>query len=177
MLTRWFGWAVAGMAVVTLMGAAVRPAAPQRLEARPEVGFPAPDFTLQTLDGQAVSLADFRGKTVFVNFWATWCGPCRLEMPEMKRLHEKQIPNLVILAVNMTDTERSAEHVRQFMDHFEYRFTTPLDQDGRVARQYNVVSIPTSYFVGPDGIIKAKHMGPMTLATMERYVDRAGEAK
>lgn len=177
MLNRWLGWAVAAMVVLTVLGAGLRPGATGRSAARPEVGFTAPDFTLTDLDGNEVALSSLRGKVVFINFWATWCGPCRLEMPEMKRLHEQEIPDLVILAVNLTETEKSGEHVRAFMDLFEYTFPVLLDVNSAVTEGYQAVSIPTSYFVGPDGTIRAKHIGPMRLSTMESYVKWAREAK
>lgn len=177
MLNRWLGFAVAAMVVLSVMGAGLRPAATGRSESRPEVGYLAPEFTLQDLEGNPVSLSSLRGKVVFVNFWATWCGPCRLEMPEMKRLHEQETPDLVILAVNLTQTERSVDHVRAFMDRFSYRFQVPLDTGGATADLYRAVSIPTSYFIGPDGVIRVKHIGPMRLATMESYVKWAREAR
>lgn len=178
MLNRYLGWLVALMVVVTLASSTFKLRAFHRPgEAKPEVGFLAPDFALTDLDGKPVKLSDLRGKVVFLNIWATWCGPCRIEMPEMKRLHEQQMPDLAIVAVNMTDTERGPQAVREFMDLFGYRFTVPLDQDGSVTRLYRAVSIPTSFFLNGEGVIVAKHIGPMTLSQMESYVKMAREVR
>lgn len=149
--------------------------APAPKQVRPLVGYMAPNFTLSDLNGKRVSLADFRGKVVFVNFWATWCGPCRQEMPDMQKLFEQQNPDVVILAVNLTNTERSPELVRRFMEELQLGFTALLDPEGAVAEQYRLLSIPMSVFVGPDGVIRAKHLGPMTLEMMEKYVAQARE--
>ncbi len=163
-MNRWLTYAVAAMAFLALIGGAFRPAAFDR-PARPEVGYLAPDFTLRDLEGKEVTLSEYRGKTVFINFWATWCPPCRAEMPEIKKLHE-QMPDLVILGVNMGHTEASPQDVARFMKRYGYTWRVPFDADGRVSERYSVLSIPTSFFIGPDGVIRSKFIGPMSLSLM-----------
>ena len=150
-----------------LLGGAFRPrTAATGVTPLPEVGHPAPPFQLQDLSGRLTSLADLSGKVVMLNFWATWCGPCRIEMPEIQRLHERGMPDLAIVAVNMTDTERSPEWVAAFLQYFRFTFPVLLDRDGSVTNRYGIFAIPTTFFISPDGVIRVKHAGPMTLTAM-----------
>lgn len=122
-MTRWLTYAVIAMAALLLLGGAFRPVAGDRPD-RPEVGFPAPDFALTDVVGKSVRLSDYRGKAVFLNFWATWCPPCKAEMPEIQKL-QREMPELVILGVDL----RSPEAVWAFMKDMNGRF--PLTLMGR----------------------------------------------
>ncbi len=125
-----------------------------------EVGKLAPDFQLQSLDGQMVSLGDFRGKAVLLNFWATWCGPCRFEMPFLQRVYEERSDQgLVILAVNIGESQ---SEVKEFMESFDLSFLTVLDTATEVARQYNIRGIPTTFFIDKDGVIQDLKIGSFT---------------
>jgi len=107
------------------------------------------DFTLSDLSGKKVSLSNYRGKLVFLNFWATWCPPCRQEMPSMERLYQKlKAKGLVILAV---DLQEDAKSVQKFIDEHKLTFTVLLDSDGKVGTIYGARSIPTTYIIGRDG--------------------------
>jgi peroxiredoxin len=107
------------------------------------------DFTLSDLSGKKVSLSAYQGKLVFLNFWATWCPPCRAEMPSMERLYQKlKAKGLVILAV---DLQEDAKSVQKFVDEHKLTFTVLLDSDGKVGATYGARSIPTSYIIGRDG--------------------------
>ena len=109
----------------------------------------APDFTLKVLDGEEVALSDFRGKTVLLNFWATWCPPCRAEMPSMERMYgEFDRDELEILAVDLQESEKA---VRNFIEDKEYTFPILLDTNGRVGSLYGARSIPTTYLIDEDG--------------------------
>lgn len=138
------------------------------------VGEKAPDFTLNTLDGKKVSLSDFRGKKVFLNFWATWCGPCKIEMPEMQRFTEEFGDQVEVLAVNATGTaNESAEKVEEFLSHGEFTFTTLLDPDSKVSDAYKLIGIPTTYFIGTDGTVQAERIvGPMTYEYMKEMMNK-----
>jgi cytochrome c biogenesis protein CcmG/thiol:disulfide interchange protein DsbE len=119
----------------------------------PAPGRPAPDFQLEGLDGQTVSLSDLQGRPVMINFWATWCGPCRMEMPFIQEVlndPEWSEIELVILAVNLGESPAAA---RQFMEDNGLTFSVILDTEGEVAKRYNVSAIPTTYFVDKNGII------------------------
>ncbi len=125
----------------------------------PQVDKLAPDFQLQTLDGQAVSLVDFRGKPVLLNFWATWCGPCRFEMPFIQEIFEKKEwsdTGLVILAI---DIGESPSEVKEFMENYDLSFTVLLDTNQDVALKYNIRAIPTTFFIDKDGIIQDIKVG------------------
>ncbi|SET72496.1 Peroxiredoxin [Salinibacillus kushneri] len=124
-----------------------------------KVGDHAPDFELTTLTGEAKTLSDYRGKPVMVNFWASWCGPCRSEMPAMQKVYEEQ--NINILAVNLTSTEIRKQDVPDFVDEFGLSFPILLDKELNVGTKYQIQPIPTSFFINSEGIISYKHTGPL----------------
>jgi peroxiredoxin len=140
-----------------------------------EVGEAAPNFVLNDLDGQAVSLADFRGRPVIVNFWASWCAPCEIEMPELQAAYEEyQEEGLVILALNQ---EESAETAGEFFyEEKELTFTPLLDEDSIVSRLYSSLNVlPTTYFIDPDGVVAAVHLGPVTKEIVDEYMEQINQ--
>jgi thiol-disulfide isomerase/thioredoxin len=117
----------------------------------------APGFTLPATDGRQVSLRQYQGKVVFLNFWATWCIPCREEMPSLERLHQTyQAQDLVILSI---DLKESADQVKAFFQKHGLSFPALLDQDGSVFRDYLVAGMPTTYLIGRDGTMLARGVG------------------
>lgn len=133
-------------------------------------GRPAPDFTLLDPDGQSVSLSDWRGRPVLINFWASWCGPCEVEMPDIQAAYEAHAgQDLVVLAIAVDD---SAENVRRFFEKHGLTFQ-PLLDDGQVSRAYQVFGLPTSFFVSADGEVVAVHTGVLTESKIEEYLARA----
>ncbi len=139
----------------------------------PQVGFLAPDFSLTTLDGRSVTLSDLRGQVVLVNIWATWCPPCRAEMPAIEATYRAyQNQGFVVLAVNATSQDKQAD-IQPFMDEFGLSFPVPLDIDGAVTRAYHVSSLPTSFFIGRDGIIRDMLIGgPMAEAQLRARIQK-----
>lgn len=137
-----------------------------------EIGKVAPDFELSKLDGTKVKLSDLKGKKVIVNFWATWCGPCQREMPDMQEFYNKYQKDVEILAVNYTASEGTdgKEKVRKFAEEKGVTFPILLDTDIKVTTTYKVITIPTSYFVDTKGVIQDKFIGPMTVQEMEKRV-------
>ncbi|WP_243291817.1 TlpA disulfide reductase family protein [Bacillus sp. FJAT-47783] len=131
-----------------------------------EKGALAPDFEVQTLEGEIAHLSDFRGKKVILNFWATWCPPCKEEMPEMQKFHEKFGDQVAVIGVNFTVSEKSEENVRTFVEENEYTFPILLDQKNKANSGYEVLSYPTSYFLDEEGRIIDKIVGPMTYKVM-----------
>lgn len=124
-----------------------------------EVGDRAPDFTVTTIDGETLRLSDLRGQAVLVNFWATWCGPCREEMPEINRVYEdEQDRGFNVVAI---DLEESEDQIRRFVDDElgGVSFTIGLDPDGAITNQYRVTGWPTNYLVDGNGIIVFKRSG------------------
>ncbi|EFO81177.1 alkyl hydroperoxide reductase/ Thiol specific antioxidant/ Mal allergen [Oscillochloris trichoides DG-6] len=133
-----------------------------------EVNRPAPNFTLQTLDGNEVSLADYQGKVVLVNFWGTWCEPCQRELPALQSANERYAEQgLVIIGVNLTDDERtqgrSEDDIRAFVEQYQLSYPIALDRDGRVTDSFRVFPLPTSFFIDPQGQIRYVHVGELTL--------------
>ena len=125
-------------------------------------GSEAPDFQLQSLDGQKVSLSELRGRPVVLNFWASWCGPCRMEMPVFQEVYTDEMwraGGLVILAVNLGE---SPELVQEFVDFYGLTFPILLDPRSRVGMIYNAAALPTTYFIDNDGIIRSIKRGAFT---------------
>lgn len=140
------------------------------LEPAPIAGHPAPDFTLRTLDGDQVSLSDFRGQPVIINFWATWCGPCRIEMPEFQEAFaEHQADGLIVLGVNLTERD-SVNAVPGFLDEFGLTFPVVLDEAGEVANTYKVFGQPASIFVDQNGDVHQVFYGPVNKAFIDARV-------
>ncbi len=127
----------------------------------------AADFTLKNLEGLEVSLKDFQGKLVFLNFWATWCGPCRYEMPSMEKLWQNFKENeFVILAV---DLREGKEEVESFMKENGLTFPVLLDSRGQVGSIYGVRAIPTTYFIDSGGIIVGRAIGARDWASGDAF--------
>lgn len=142
----------------------------QALEAEQEEALPglktgitAPDFTLQTLNGENVKLSDYEGKKVVLNFWATWCKPCREEMPDLQAVYSENKEDVVILAVNMD----AHNDVKGFTDQYAVTFPVLLDEEDEVSERYQVISLPTTYFIDADGKIAQKHLGQITDEQLE----------
>src|SRR5712692_3226403 len=132
---------------------------------QPAKVIPAPDFTLEDLSGKRVSLKNLKGKVVFLNFWATWCVPCRDEMPEMEKLHQElKGQGLEVVAVNFRDDKAE---VRKFLKELGLTFTVLLDKDGNVSEEYGVYSLPLSYFVNRKGEFVGKALGSRDWSSQE----------
>ena len=137
----------------------------------PFVGKQAPDFTLPRLDGTEVSLSQFYGQPVVINFWASWCLPCREEMPELVRAYEShKAEDLMILGLNLTYSD-SLPDVQAFATEFNITFPVLLDEDGTVSQKlYPVLGLPTSVFINRDGIIARVQIGKMTGPQIDQYI-------
>jgi peroxiredoxin len=153
-----FPLAMGGLVLLGLLGMAGRP---------PLVGGPAPEIVLPDLQGKEIRLSDLRGKVVLVNFWATWCKPCKEEMPAMQASYDKlRDEGFVVLAVNeLEDTEKVAEHIRTH----DHTFPVVMDHSNRVANRYGVVGLPASFLIDRQGIVREKIFG--SLLTEERIME------
>lgn len=135
-------------------------------------GAPAPDFTLPGLGGGDVRLSDYRGQVVLVNFWATWCGPCRAEMPEIEHVYRAyQDAGFVAVGVNQLESESD---VRAFVDKYQLTWVFALDQDGAVSQRWSVLGIPQSYLIDREGKIVKSWLGPLSRQELEQELQRLG---
>lgn len=128
-------------------------------------GNTAYDFQLEDMNGETVQLSDFRGQKVFLNFWASWCPPCRVEMPHLQEFHEEQ-DEVAVLGVNVISSESDPENVTEFIDEFGLTFTNVYAPND-ITDLYRVESLPTSYFIGSDGVIYERVIGPVTKDILE----------
>ncbi|WP_440896351.1 redoxin domain-containing protein [Amphibacillus sp. Q70] len=134
-----------------------------------EIGNIAPDFRLTTLNGEETALSDYRGSRVMINFWATWCPPCRAEMPDMEEFYQNT--DIEILAVNLTETESDINQIQQFVDEYDLTFPILLDEVIEVAAIYAIQPIPTSFMIDSEGIIQFKTFGPLTYEQMIQVLE------
>ncbi|MBU5486337.1 redoxin domain-containing protein [Clostridium sp. MSJ-11] len=126
------------------------------------------DFKLQDLEGKEISLSEFKGKKVFLNFWASWCGPCKAEMPHMQTLYEEtKDKDIVILAVNVGE---SKDKVKSFIEKNKYTFPILLDMNQEVATQYGIAAFPTSFFIDEEGYVYNGIQGQMDLDMMREQL-------
>lgn len=138
------------------------------------VGIPAPDFTLNRLDGGTIRLSDYQGRWLVLNFWATWCGPCRAEMPLFQALVDGNIPagravpeGVTLLAVNYNE---AAEAVEAYRAELDFDIPIALDPGIQVSRQYGVYNLPVTLFIDPAGTVRYKHIGGLTPDLLDQYL-------
>ena len=138
----------------------------------PREGFLAPDFSLRTHAGEIITLSNLRGQAVLVNLWATWCPPCRAEMPAMQKLYDEyKDQGFVVLAVNMTYQD-NPQAVLPFMQEYNLNFPILFEQTGDMAGKYELRSLPSSFFIDRDGIIQEVVIGgPMSEALLRTRIE------
>lgn len=130
----------------------------------------APNFTAQTVYGDTVSLDDYRGQLVMLNFWATWCPPCRAEMPLLQSAYEQlEGMGFTILAVNNSET---LAQVTPFVESYGLTFPVLMDEQATVQRQFNITGYPTSMFLDPDGDVYAVHSGMINADQLSYYIQQ-----
>jgi len=140
----------------------------------PQAGFPAPDFTLKTPIGESITLTEQQGQAVLVNLWATWCPPCRAEMPAIQKVYEEyKDRGFTVLAVNMTYQDDPFAVV-PFQNEYDLKFPILLDETSDVARAYQIRSLPSSYFINRYGIITDVVIGgPMSESLLRTNIEKA----
>jgi cytochrome c biogenesis protein CcmG/thiol:disulfide interchange protein DsbE len=132
-----------------------------------KIGYKAPAFELIGLNEQMYSLESLHGKPVVINFWASWCDPCKEEAPELVRLYDAYKDDLEIYAVNLTKNDR-VEDVAEFVKTYKFKFPVLLDSKGEVAKKYKVIAIPTTFFVNRDGVIVDQIIGIADKKVLEK---------
>ncbi len=130
----------------------------------------APDFTLQGPDGNSVRLSTLRGRWVFLNFWATWCPPCKEEMPTFEQLIDGKVGDPTKATVLAVDSRETADQVNAFLSDLKLSVPVVLDVDGKINNLYRVVQLPTTYVIDPAGIIRDEQIGEMTPQFLEAYL-------
>ncbi len=144
----------------------------QQRDSRPYEGFMAPDFTLEDEQGNSVSLSQYNGKPVFINFWASWCPPCKEEMPIIQEFYQKYGDQIEFIGVNLTFND-TKEEALAFMKQGGFQMPNLFDYDGKVAELYRADSIPTSIFIDKNGVIKVRKKGAiLTNSEMESYFEK-----
>ncbi len=151
----------------------VSPQAPEKpsVPVSPQIGGLSPEFDLSALDGSTFHLAETRGRPVVLNFWATWCPPCRAEMPTIQAHSELWGDDLLVVGIEVGETP---PEVQAFVDDFGLTFPVLLDRDGRVARRYFVQGLPTTVVLDADGVVQARHVGAMRPEDLDAYLRMVG---
>jgi cytochrome c biogenesis protein CcmG/thiol:disulfide interchange protein DsbE len=141
-------------------------------EVSPKVGFKAPDFKLTGMDKKAYSLSGLAGeKAVVINFWASWCGPCRLETPDLVDLYEKYKDDVVFYGLNLTSTDK-VEEVDAFIKEFNVSYPILLDMTGDVSNAYAIQAVPTTFFIDENGTVIDKIIGAASGKEIERRIQK-----
>ncbi len=171
---------IAGVVFVALLGVGwihltrVPADAASAPRAAPQVNFRAPEFELPALTGETVSSESWRGKPVLVNFWATWCPPCRAEMKDIQAVWEQNQTRFRIVGVNVAEDR---ETVAQYIRENKLTFSILLDTETSVARKFQVQGLPTSFFIDRDGIVRHVYLGQMNRAFIEAQLSALAEAR
>lgn len=129
------------------------------------------ELELQTLEGESVRLSDYKGKKVILNFWATWCPPCKAEMPHMQSFYEKHQEEVEVIAVNLTSRDNGKAALQSFVDSYGLTFSIPLDEEGLYGNRYNIITIPTTFIIDSNGKMTQRIVGPMDQQMMEKVVN------
>lgn len=185
----WRNWLIGAVIVIAVGGALwtansdkgdsptdssrTEPASVQRDES-PQENMKAPDFTLKTLDGKAAELGKNNGKPTIINFWASWCPPCKVEMPYIQKAYEKYGDRVNFMMVNLTAMD-DKEKMEQFLKEGGYSFPVLLDETGKVGEMYQAFSIPVTYIVDENGFIIKHVMGAMSEGQLTEIMEKISE--
>ncbi|WP_044642453.1 thiol-disulfide oxidoreductase ResA [Risungbinella massiliensis] len=166
--TRYWVRRILFLVLIGLVGFALYQSFNRENAGKPIAGEEAPNFTLTDVSGKEVELTDLRGKAVMLNFWGTWCEPCRTEMPAMQQMYQKyQAKGFEIVAVNIAETEVA---VNSFAKQHNLTFPIWMDQDRDVVKQYKIGPLPSSLFLDRNGVIVDRIEGPLDPARLEYYI-------
>ena len=156
---------------IAALAITVATAPAQAQEEGPPIGHQAPRFDLERLDGGRIELEGLRGRPVILNFWASWCAPCRVEMPDLiSAWREHSGKGLQVLAVNLTDQERRKDVIR-FVTELGMPFPVLMDTRGKARELYALVSLPTTVFLDSTGIVRSVQSGPLTRSALAQGLE------
>ncbi len=157
-----------GAPIPVPMSSVITMVSPTSTPADTFIGKPAPDFALIGLDGKTHHLQDYAGKRVMLNFWATWCAPCRVEMPLLQKTYARlQAAGLVIIGV---DQAEDADTVSTYVNALNLTFPIVLDKELSATQAYDILGLPTTVFIDAQGVIQAKNVGMLTEDTLQQYL-------
>lgn len=140
-------------------------------DANADIGQDYIDFTTTTIEGDNFTLSDYEGEKVLLNFWASWCAPCRNEMPSLQDASDKY-DDVEVIAVNLTEQD-SEDNIKDFLDEFDIHFTIPLDEDSSIASMYQIIPIPSTFMINSDGEISDIAMGEMDDKRIGEMIENA----
>lgn len=135
----------------------------------PFVGHLAPDFTLTSLDGETVTLSDYIGRPVVLNYWATWCPPCRIEMPHLQQASEQYGGRVTFLGINQAEGEQL---IRDFRDEYDLTYPLLLDPNLTAHNLYSAINLPTTVFIDADGVVREVIVGAVNTAVLQDRLER-----
>ncbi|WP_438445560.1 peroxiredoxin family protein [Gorillibacterium sp. sgz5001074] len=162
---KWIQLVILG-AILLIGGWTIGTSLTERSDQIPQNGDKAPEFSVKGLDGSALKLSDLKGKPVVLNFWGTFCLPCRDEMPALQRAADKWASSgVTVLGMNLGE---NAVSVKSFVEQYKVRFPVYLDKDETIRKRYGVMSYPSTFFIRPDGTIFEKKIGEMDDAYIEQ---------
>ncbi|CAG5088358.1 Alkyl hydroperoxide reductase/Thiol-disulfide oxidoreductase [Thermobacillus xylanilyticus] len=140
-------------------------------EVKPKIGYLAPSFELPDLSDRTVRAGGASDKLTMINFWASWCGPCDLEAPDLQELHERHADRLLLIGVNSTKYDRERD-ARRFVEEHELTFPILMDRKGNVTELYKVSQFPTTLLVDKDGVIRERVVGVLSKTHWEALIDK-----
>lgn len=150
---------------VTNSGSTTAGTSPVKEEIAPRVGYTAPDFEVKDYTGKTVKLSDYRGKPVLLNFWATWCPPCKVEMPELQAAYQAhQQDGLILLGINLGESPAT---IKKYVEEQNFNWPMLPDPDGKLKTTFNVIGYPTTVFIDQSGIVRSVQIGGMDRQILE----------
>ncbi|MFO7263580.1 MAG: hypothetical protein A6D91_09170 [Bacillaceae bacterium G1] len=138
----------------------------------PLEGHVAPEFSLRDASGNRVTLNDLLGQPVFLNFWASWCGPCHEEMPELVEAEKRFGHQVRFVGINLTTEEKQRERAEQFIQQYQVTYLNLFDEKGKAKKAYQITGIPTSFLLDENGRIVYRHLGPITVKQLEQAIGK-----
>ena len=162
----WLAAGIIAIIVITLLGFAIASGASQP----PQVGNPVPDFELEAFDGSSMNLAEYRGKVVIVNFFASWCSPCRLEAADLEQSwREYQNRGVQFLGIAYKDADSKAQ---AFLTEYGVTYPSTAERGNKTARAYGLTGVPETFVIDQDGILVRHFLGPITQAQLSAEIDK-----
>ena len=166
------GLAFGGLLGLIIFWGGNQPLTAQRERQIPQSGQKFPDFTLESLDGEKITLSELANQPIVINFWATWCDPCKEEMPLFEAVYSEN-SGIVVLGINYNEP---ANIIRRFVQERGITFPILLDADGKLAERFQVFGFPTTYFIDRDGILRGIYVGQLNEQLILSYLEEIGAA-